>query len=193
MDVEERRSAENLILLCNTCHTLVDSEFEKYTVQILRRWKADREARFRAVGDTLYQRYIDEIVDEAEVVGYTIPKSLKRYVEYLDRQNVDHDVNDETPGEVREFVEKLRHLSVPDRQLLLVIVEKAIALGGSRETEYGVQVHADDLRTIQINRRPLSYYRVRKFSKTLERNSLGSMDFDEEPELYICAIDDFVS
>src|ERR1700726_967303 len=35
---EERRASSNLILLCSTCHTLVDREPEKYTVTVLTEW-----------------------------------------------------------------------------------------------------------------------------------------------------------
>jgi hypothetical protein len=87
---EQRRAHKNLILLCSTCHKLVDREPEKYTVAMLTKWKRDREARFEAVGDTLRRRYVDEIVDEAEAADLTVPRSLKKYIRFLKKRRFSH-------------------------------------------------------------------------------------------------------
>ena len=42
---EERRSLQNGIWLCQNCGKLVDSDPQTYPVELLRRWKADHEAR----------------------------------------------------------------------------------------------------------------------------------------------------
>lgn len=190
LTAEERRAPSNLILLCNTCHTLVDAEPKKYTVAILAKWKSDREARFAAVGDTLRQRYAEEAVDEAEEVGLTKPASLKSFIAFLDGQKLSHFIDEDTPEKVGEFAEKMRHISAQDRELMRAIIEKAIALGGSRESEYGVSIHPDDLKTIRVGDSRLSDYRIGKLGKTLERNELGWLDVDEEPQLRISVPDD---
>src|SRR5258708_38282426 len=41
LSAESRRAPANLILLCNTCHTLVDREPEQYSVAVLTKWKRD--------------------------------------------------------------------------------------------------------------------------------------------------------
>lgn len=43
MSTEERKSIFNGIWLCSSCHKLVDSDPERYPVEILRKWKADAE------------------------------------------------------------------------------------------------------------------------------------------------------
>ncbi len=183
LSMEERRAPANLMLLCNTCHTLVDEEPKKYTVAVLTRWKSDREARFAAVGDTLRQRYIDEVVDESEEIGLSKPHSLKAYLIFLKKQKISHLIDEDAPADIGRFVDRLRHISVADRELLRAIIEKAIALGGSRETEHGIAVHPDDLKTIRVGDSRLSDYRIRKLGNTLERNDLGWLDVDEEPQL----------
>lgn len=189
---DERRAPENLILLCNVCHKLIDSEPEKYTVAILRKWKRDREERFEAAGDTLRQRYLEEIKDETEAAGYTAPKTLAAFIKYLEDEKYSHQIDKNTPTIVSEYVERLRHISLPDRNLMRAIVEKALILGGQRMNEYGVSVHPDDLKTITISGGRLSDYRIRKLGKTLERNGLGYLDADEEPTLSISAPDEEV-
>lgn len=190
---EDRRAPANLLLLCSTCHTLVDKEPQRYTVSKLRKWKKDREARFAAVGDTLRQRYLHEIADEAEANDLTMPRTLRSFVKFLEDQNYRHTVDDDTLPGVRAYADRLRHLASPDRDLMRAIIEKILALGGSREGEYGVSAHPDDLKTILIDNRRLSDYRIAKLGKTLERNGLGGLDVDEEPTLSIAAPDHDVS
>jgi len=186
LDEAGRRAFENLLLLCSTCHTLVDKEPKTYTKKILRKWKRDREARFEAVGDLLRKSYLNEISDDADVAGATLPQTLKGYVQFLVDQDDQPFIDGDTPAEVAAYVERLRHLAVADRQLMLAIIEKAMVLGGARETEHGISVHPDDLKTIRVNHSRLSDYRIGKLGKTLERNGLGSLDVDDgEPDLFI--------
>lgn len=186
LDEAGRRAFENLLLLCSTCHTLVDKEPKTYTKDILRKWKRDREARFEAVGDLLRKSYLNEITDDADVAGASLPQTLNDYVRFLVDQGDQPFIDGDTPADVAAYVERLRHLAVADRQLMLAIIEKAMVLGGARETEHGISVHPDDLKTIRINNSRLSDYRIGKLGKTLERNGLGSLDVDDgEPDLFI--------
>lgn len=187
---DQRRAFENLIFLCNVCHKLVDTEPKKFTVVVLTKWKRDREERFAAVGDTLRQRYL-EISDEPDAGGVTFPKSLQAYIKFLVEGSYVHTIDARTVPDVVSYVERLRHVSLPDRNLMRAIVEKCLQLGGRRTTDSGVVcVHPDDLKTIMINDARLSDYRIRKLSMTLDRNGLGFLDADEEPELTISAPDE---
>lgn len=190
LSAEERRDARNLILLCGTCHKLVDREPEKYTVAVLTKWKRDREDRFAAVGDTLRQRYVGEIVDEAEVADLTLPRSLKKYKRFLKKRHFSSTIDERTFEGIETYVDRLRHVAGADRELMRVIIEKGIALGGRRETESGINIHPDDLKTINVDNRRLSDYRIRKLANTLDRNNLGGLDVDEEPMLQISVADE---
>ena len=189
---DQRRLPNNLILLCSTCHTLVDAEPQNYTVRQLTKWKKDREDQFSAVDDTLRQRYVEEVTDEAERTDLGAPRTLAAYVKFLDDQNFCHEIDENTPSEVRIYAAKLRHLSGDDRELVRAIIEKAIALGGSREGDYGVHVHPDDLKTLGIGTRRLSDNRIKQIGNTLERNDLGGLDYGEEPELYINVPNEYI-
>jgi hypothetical protein len=190
LSAEKRRASENLILLCATCHSLVDREPEKYPVKRLTKWKRDREDRFAAVGDTLRQRYFGEIVDDAEAGTISIPRTLKRYKRFLEKHRFSHTIDSRTLDAIKDYVDRLRHLSLADRDLMRAIVEKGIVLGGRHESEYGINIHPDDLKTIRIDDKRLSDYRISKLGKTLDRNSLGGIDVDEEPSLHIGAPDE---
>ncbi|WP_426232030.1 hypothetical protein [Pararhizobium sp. DWP3-4] len=193
MNEEERRAPANLILLCNVCHKLVDTEHKKYTVNILSRWKSEREEKFEAVGDTLRQRYAEQIEDEAETVDSSSPKSLKGLIKHLDDQNVVHLIDPATYQEITSYCGKLKHLSAPDRSLMRAIVEKSLSLGGRRENDYGISIHPNDLKTIKIDGKRLSEYRINKLAGTLEGHGLGSLDCDSEPALFVSAPDESVA
>jgi len=190
LSAEARRAPENLILLCSTCHKLVDRETRKYTVAVLTKWKRDREDRFAAVGDTLRQRYAGEIVDEAEAGDLTLPRTLKRYKRFLKKSRFSSRIDERTVENIESYVDRLRHVARADRELMRAIVEKGIALGGHRETGSGIDVHPDDLKTINVDNRRLSDYRIDKLGRTLDRNNLGGLDADEEPRLQISAPDE---
>jgi len=46
---EELLAFDNLILLCPTCHTIIDGSPEHYPVETVRGWKADHEGRLHAL------------------------------------------------------------------------------------------------------------------------------------------------
>ena len=181
---EQRRHVSNLILLCRTCHALVDAETKRYTVATLTRWKCDREARFKAVGQTLRQRYLAHIFDDADAISATAPKSLTRFIKFLEQENLDHDLHDtdtvrETLEELAHYVDRSRHLTLEDRQLLAAVVTKAMALDQTSPFISGLSVHPDDLKTIRITGKSLSTYRINRLAETLARHNLGFLDPDE--------------
>ena len=190
LTADQRRAAENLILLCSTCHTLVDAEPANYSVRRLSDWKKKREDQFAAIGDTLQQQYLEEVTDEAELADLETPRTLAGYKKFLDDQNYSHTIDENSPSTVRAYADRLRHLSSGDRELVRAIIEKAISLGGYREGEGGVCVHPDDLKTLRIGNRQLSNYRINKLGDTLDRNGLGGLDDYGEPQLCITVPDE---
>ena len=190
MTPEQRRHIENLILLCATCHALVDAESKQYTVAKLTKWKHDREDRFKSVGRTLRQRYLANISDDAATIDTAPPTSLQGYIAFLDHHDVIHELEDHetlqnTLRDVAKYIDRLRHLRIDDRQLLAAIVDKALVLQRTHRFINDVEVHPDDLKTIRIDRKNLSDYRIKRFSSTLKRHNLGHLLFDEEPSLRV--------
>ncbi|MCJ2187885.1 hypothetical protein [Novosphingobium beihaiensis] len=61
MTNEERRSYENLILLCGDHHTIIDDNPNKYTIEKLRRLKNDHEKARSAVANTLKIRSAEQM------------------------------------------------------------------------------------------------------------------------------------
>ncbi|MYD98224.1 MAG: hypothetical protein F4X98_12695 [Gammaproteobacteria bacterium] len=93
--LEQRRQGGNLMLLCGTCHALVDSEPHRYTVKSVTKYnKQDHEAGFKAVGQTLRQHYLADISDDAGMIDAPVPRSLESYIGLFDEENVSHDLQD---------------------------------------------------------------------------------------------------
>ena len=183
----ERHGAKNLILLCNVCHKLVDTEDKKYTVPILTKWKNDREAKFSAIGETLRQGYLAQVSDEAEILDTVHPKTLDAFRAFLEDESFDHSLDGDTPTTVSNYADRLRHLTLPDRDLLRAIIERIISLGGNRMNVYGLEVHPDDLKTLHVDDRRLSHGKIKKLGDTLTRHNLGGIDVDEEPRFFIAS------
>jgi hypothetical protein len=192
MTDKQRHSASNLILLCGTCHKLVDEEPERFKVKLLRKWKKDRESRFEAIGDTLRQRYHQQITDEAISTGITTPKSLKSFSRFLKkRHNFPLEVQADLLKGVEKYVHKLRNLTKDDRELVAAIVNRALSLPRRNVPwDTRISIHPHDLRTLLIDERRLSDNRIRELCETLDRHGLGGLDIDEKPEVYIRSPDD---
>ena len=58
MTDEERRSIDNLILLCDSCNKLVDSDEKKYSISLLKEWKKKHED---FVSSDIYNTYFQNI------------------------------------------------------------------------------------------------------------------------------------
>ena len=187
---EQKRHSKNLILLCNTCHALVDSEEKTYTAEMLKKWKSDREKIFSEIGDSLQKSYLEQISDERDHFIIKSLINLDKYSQYLDQNNVSHSVGKEEVAELNSYVERLMQLTLSDRSLLTKIVERALATPNIYESERGIDVHPDDLKVLRIDGVPLSQHRIRKFADTLERHRLGYLDFECAQEMRIyCPFD----
>ena len=58
---DERRDFDNLILLCHKCHDMIDNNPDKYTVEILKKWKQEHEAKYKTSNkDKVFHFYIPD-------------------------------------------------------------------------------------------------------------------------------------
>ena len=75
MSNEQRRGFENLILLCGDHHTVIDSHEVKYPVTKLRQMKANHEAKFSAIANTLKRRFTAQYEDATELIETKLPQT----------------------------------------------------------------------------------------------------------------------
>lgn len=75
LPIEERDEYDNLILLCEEHHHIIDAQPQTYTVERLRQFKADHEARMRdATGRAVEQQA--EVATERESISETLYSTL---------------------------------------------------------------------------------------------------------------------
>lgn len=87
MTDEERNSFSNLILLCHPHHTIVDRlEKDKYSTELLEKWKADREAEGRSALATLQgitEARLQQLIELAlRTQSQRIDDALKRFEQF---------------------------------------------------------------------------------------------------------------
>ncbi len=182
---EQKRSPDNLILLCKICHELVDAEEEKYPPELLKKWKRGREKIFSEIGDTLKRSYFEQITDERDHVAIKPLVNLNRYMYYLERNNCSHFIDEDELVKVNAYIKRLGNLALNDRSLLVKIVETALSISSANENDRGIDVHPDDLKVLRIDGKPISQRKINKFAATLERHRIGYLDCERAPELRV--------
>lgn len=77
LDAEERAQEENILLLCHSCHRVVDSEEhrDKYTVEFLKTKKTEHERRVREVTNFATLRRATVLSLHAQIRGTISPAS----------------------------------------------------------------------------------------------------------------------
>lgn len=72
MTNEERRAQTNLMIMCATCHKVIDTDVAKWTVENLKALKTEHEATYTGAVDLLRQ----QVGDITEGVTWTSPTNL---------------------------------------------------------------------------------------------------------------------
>jgi hypothetical protein len=171
MTNEQRRQADNLMLLCAVHHAAIDGSPGDYTKVKLNKIKREHEQRFSEVGDTLKRWFEDSYVDNTTLIQETVPKSLKRFRDYLEGQKVEFtdDHAKKAISEIKKYVARARLVPQPERAFMKLLFERAKRRGFS----YGrVSVDFDDFKSA------FSYpvTRIKRQIALLEQNSVGSLD-----------------
>jgi hypothetical protein len=129
MTNEDRRTRENLILLCHR-HHIETNDVARFPVKRLKEIKAKHEANFVAGTLPISEKEFEEAAEqiaESSIVDVTkkavvhLPQTLAAFDE---RPEVPADELPGTLGVLHPYLEKLRRLPLDTRGVLLVIVER---------------------------------------------------------------------
>ncbi|MCQ9148089.1 hypothetical protein [Ochrobactrum sp. BTU2] len=120
MSNEDRRAFDNLLLVCGKHHDIIDHmpNVKTYTVDVLRKYKADHEGRFKRAERQL----IAQVTDTTQAMLPTYPKTLKRYGEVFDvtdSMNLDEEVEG-----LADFIDKLKELPLDERAFAIKLAER---------------------------------------------------------------------
>ena len=120
MSNEDRRSFDNLLLVCGKHHDIIDHEpnVKTYTDDVLRKYKADHEGRFKRAERQL----IAQVTDTTQAMLPTYPKTLKRFGEVFDvtdSMNLDEEVEG-----LATFIGRLKELPLEERAFAIKLAER---------------------------------------------------------------------
>jgi hypothetical protein len=126
MTNEERRTLANLFLMCGGDHTIVDKDFETWTVDRLRELKRTHEAVYTGAIDRLRST----VGDITEGVTWQPATNLKRVlgVENLPPEDMEGNLS-----VVNGFAARLASVPLPARSVLALIVSRAEKVGSGWE------------------------------------------------------------
>lgn len=117
MTNEQRRHYDNLMLMCGTHHTVIDSDDKTWTVAKLKDLKRAHEAIYTAAIDKLRQ----QVGDITDGVTYT---PAANGLALLDGQELDPSELEVSRAEINDFAERLSRIPVDARSLLALIVAR---------------------------------------------------------------------
>jgi hypothetical protein len=174
---EERRVAENLLLLCHRHHVETDDD-ERFPVAELKRIKNRHEAQFEEAVTRITE---STLIDVTKQLAMAPPRSLEHLRDVLEWALTPEQLHASLEEMLHPMLERLRLLAPETRSVLLVVLERGSERGGDlscplHEIE---QVTRTDRQTIL------------EHVATLERYAIGSIDSvkDEMPNVVTQTLD----
>ena len=80
---KELNSPENLILLCPTCHAIVDGQYESYPAEMLKSWKHDHEDKMRNRGSSGLKSPVSDSFFRIQASTKLVDERIKQEMEKL--------------------------------------------------------------------------------------------------------------
>jgi hypothetical protein len=175
MTNEQRRSLDNLVLLCATHHVAIDGSPSTYTVAKLKQIKKLHEKRFSEIGDTLKRWFEESYVDNTTLLHESAPKSLSRLRAYYKSQNAKL-TDAETVkaiSDIEKYLKKARLVPQPERAFMKLLFERAKRL----DFPHGkVMVDCDDF--ISSHSYPIT--KMKRQSALLDQKCVGGLYEEDE-------------
>ncbi|MBB5357354.1 hypothetical protein HDE76_000536 [Rhodanobacter sp. ANJX3] len=179
MTNEQRRHPENLVLLCYKHHKKTN-DVEAWTVERMRKMKADHEQRFQNPEKAI----LEGLKDWTQSDELIPPKNLDAMHKQSDSPYLNSDNQDEKKvylSEVQKYLETYKNVPHDTRIFLGAVVERMLTVEDNGLMKIGIHkttIPAEDLRTA-LN---MSRAKLRRSYEALERYGLGGLDegFDGE-------------
>jgi hypothetical protein len=158
----ERGAFENLILLCSTCHTIIDKAEQDFPDHVLSAWKRAHEARLAKVFGAVH------LASRSEVRGVIEPLLRENRV-IFEEYNPDLDYRENPESEMAAAWQRnMRERIIPNSRRVLATLE------ANREHMVG-----GEARTLELFRQHLHDLEVRHFTDVVagpQRRFPGEMD-----------------
>lgn len=126
MTNEQRRSFDNLLLLCAVHHRAVDGKNAPHDVPQLKKWKADHERRFAAAEQTLLKRFRTNYPDASSDLSPTLPVEFVSFRSVMGSDILADGEIAPTAKAIADYVDSLENAPPDHRDLMLSILKGAI-------------------------------------------------------------------
>lgn len=175
---EERRSLENLVLLCYQ-HHVHTNHVEKYTVEVLKKIKKDHENKF----SNLISKLQNSIRDLTELQGFSYTESCKRINEILEWGHNTEELIFCTK-EVNTLLDKLKVLPTDTLNVFLIMLKRSTSTRYERE----VIIHEIEKVTGEDRWKIKEHYDL-----LLKYNLISEAELDENLTYHVTYIQNFNS
>lgn len=141
LKAEERGAFENLILLCPSCHTIVDKAPEQYPDSLILEWKHAHAGKLRALfGVTSFERRADAL---AAIEGLLI----ENHQVFIDYGPHTDDAKNPESGAAERWKRKILQKILPNNHRILAQLDanKHLLDGSELTTLEKFRQHVDDL------------------------------------------------
>jgi hypothetical protein len=140
ISAEERAEYSNLILLCPTCHTIIDKAAEKYPVDLLIEWKVQHRTR---IADAFGMRAYDSRVEVRNKIEPLLRENYYIFSNYGPMTEQRFNPESSLPAQWRR---KIRTKIIPNNRTILGVCDANRALLTAPETELleAYRQHVDD-------------------------------------------------
>lgn len=168
---EERRSADNLILICSICHTKIDSKETQYSAEQLREIKTAHEAIYR---NGLQQAELKDCMDE-----YTpkLPDSLGAWG--IMRSDEEYE---DARKSLENVTNRLAIVPLSTRKFLVKCLRRSSRSKYSHRREELI-VNAEEIRqAISVEGRQISRKTIAEHVKILENYGFACFEETDDPE-----------
>lgn len=169
MTDDQRRSFHNLIIVCPTCHDVIDDpdNSQKFSAEVLRTWKRSHEQRFQSAERQLLKTLRD--TTQSSLPSY--PQNLRRLLRVFDLGEPE-ELPEELPGVV-DFIDRLKELPLEQRTFAIKLAERMRRLNVS-------QLDTQDV----IGAFQISAYKLNQHAGLLEIHQLGDINQSITPDRY---------
>ena len=169
---EDRRRANNLILLCHEHHRVVDDVDNcSYSVQSLRDMKKVHQERFSNPGKKIFQA----LVDRTRIDAPTRVKNLRRLYTVIEFE-LDVDQMADSVNRLNAYIDILRRIPIDLRRHIHAIVERACHMANTSAVEdsplEGIRILLSDFAASH----DLSLRKVRQIVRQLAAYDVAQID-----------------
>lgn len=167
---DDRRQLANLVLMCGGHHTQIDSKQHEaeWPVDRVRAMKDAHESQFRAVGDSLKRRFIQDFSDSTKALVPTSPGKFTAFDRLMPKWAVTGRDRAAREEDFTRYIAKLRVVPDAERRFMLAIVDRAATLGHKHDMP---AVHVADAQSAH----GLSDKQIKAYGDALERYDIGGV------------------